>query len=52
MYFVQQHCQQKDGLDYAAWSRPRGAMAIKQGYEVRIVAVVAVVAIVVVAIIV
>ncbi|XP_038219127.1 zinc finger protein rotund-like isoform X2 [Zerene cesonia] len=29
------HCQQKDGLDYAAWSRPRGAMTIKQGYEAK-----------------
>ncbi|KPI99580.1 hypothetical protein RR46_01269 [Papilio xuthus] len=29
------HCQQKDGLEYAAWSRPRGAMAIKQGYEAK-----------------
>lgn len=40
MYVVRQHCQQKDSLDYAAWSRPRGAMTIKQGYEVRIVVVV------------
>ncbi|XP_061724479.1 zinc finger protein rotund-like isoform X4 [Cydia pomonella] len=29
------HCQQKDGLEYAAWSRPRGVMAIKQGYEAK-----------------
>ncbi|XP_039761297.1 uncharacterized protein LOC120634630 [Pararge aegeria] len=32
---VVDHCQQKDGLDYAAWSRPRGAMTIKQGYEAK-----------------
>ncbi|VVC96384.1 unnamed protein product [Leptidea sinapis] len=32
---IRQHCQQKDGLDYAAWSRPRGTMAIKQGYEAK-----------------
>ncbi|GBP12255.1 hypothetical protein EVAR_6423_1 [Eumeta japonica] len=31
------HCQQKDTLEYAAWSRPRGAMTIKQGYEVSFV---------------
>ncbi|XP_037966213.2 zinc finger protein rotund isoform X2 [Plutella xylostella] len=29
------HCQQKEGLEYAAWSRPRGTMAIKQGYEAK-----------------
>ncbi|CAH0731515.1 unnamed protein product, partial [Brenthis ino] len=29
------HCQQKDSLDYAAWSRPRGTMTIKQGYEAK-----------------
>ncbi|CAG9569887.1 unnamed protein product [Danaus chrysippus] len=32
--YVSRHCQQKD-LDYGAWSRPRGAMAIKQGYEAK-----------------